>query len=159
MSSSGSELTNDTALTPDGRQSDVAASVQRGVSRLLAQMGYAPLTELTLKTGRRVDVVAVNDKSEIIVVEIKSSVTDFRCDRKWHEYLEFCDQFYFAVPLDFPVEILPDSIGMIVADQYGGDIVREAEPARLSAARRKMVMVLFARAAATRVHRNLDPHL
>lgn len=159
MSSSHFQLPDDVHLRADGRQSEVAVGVQRGVSRLLAQMGYAPLTELTLKTRRRVDVAALNNKGEIIVAEIKSCVADFRCDQKWHEYLEFCDRFYFAVPLDFPVEILPNSTGIILADQYGGEITRQANPAPLSAARRKMVMLLFARTAANRVHRTLDPHI
>jgi len=124
----------------DGRQSATAAALQRGVSRLLVDKGYSPLTELTLKTGRRVDVAALSDKGEILVVEIKSSVADFRSDRKWQDYLAFCDRFYFAVSAVFPIEILPQTTGLIIADQYGGEILRDSAVTPLSAARRKTVM-------------------
>ncbi|MBZ0215889.1 MAG: MmcB family DNA repair protein [Fimbriimonadaceae bacterium] len=153
-----SNTPDDPVLPPDGRQSAVAADVQRGVSRLLVEMGYSPLTELTLKTGRRVDIAALNDKGEIIVVEIKSSVADFRSDQKWQDYLDFCDQFYFAVPVDFPSGILPQSAGLIIADQYGGEISQIAVHEPVSAARRKMILLLFARAAANRIHRIFDPY-
>ena len=144
-------------LTSDGRQSKTAAEVQRGVSRLLVEMGFSPLTELTLKSRRRVDVAALNDKGNIIVVEIKSSVADFRSDGKWREYLDYCDQFFFAVPSGFPIEILPEMAGTMIADQYGGEIIRGSILPKLSAARRKTILLLFARAAARRVHRMLDP--
>jgi hypothetical protein len=145
--------------TSDGRQSPVAAAVQRGVCRMLIHMGFSPLTELGLKTGRRVDVAAINAKGEIMIVEIKSSLADFRVDEKWPEYREFCDRFFFAVSTDFPRDVLPDDadVGIIVADKFGAEILREAEADRLSAARRKAVTLLFARAAAARVHRTLDP--
>jgi len=134
----------------DGRQSPTAAAVQRGVCRMMVHMGYVPLTELSLRTGRRVDVVGLNTKGQILVVEIKSSIADFRSDSKWEEYLDHCDQFYFAVPLDFPTEILPGDQGLILADRYGGEVIRPAELAPLAAARRKAVTLTFARAAARR---------
>lgn len=145
--------------TADGRQSPVAAAVQRGVCRLLIHMGFSPLTELALKTGRRVDVAAVNAKGEVIIVEIKSSLADFRVDEKWPEYLDYCDRFFFAVPPDFPREVLPENalVGVIVADKFGAEVLTDPETDRLAAARRKAVTLLFARAAATRVHRGLDP--
>jgi len=145
--------------TSDGRQSPVAAAVQRGVCRLLIHMGFSPLTELALKTGRRVDVAALNAKGELIIVEIKSSLADFRVDEKWPEYLEYCDRFFFAVPPDFPREVLPDTavVGVIVADKFGAEVLNEPEADRVAAARRKAVTLLFARAAATQVHRALDP--
>ncbi len=143
-------------LKTDGRQSGVAAEVRRGISRLLVEMGYSPLIELILKTGRRVDIAAINDKGEIVVVEVKSSIADFRNDRKWHEYLGFCDLFFFAVPPSFPSKILPDTVGLMVADRYGGEILRESPRAELSPARRKTVLLLFARSAANRVHLSLD---
>ncbi len=146
-------------MTSDGRQSPVAAAVQRGVCRLLIHMGFSPLTGFALKTGRRVDVATINGKGEIVIVEIKSSLADFRVDEKWQEYLDYCDRFYFAVPPDFPRDVLPAEplVGVIVADKFGAEVLREAEPDRLTAARRKAVTLLFARAAASRVHRALDP--
>jgi len=135
----------------DGRQSPIAASVQRGVCRLLAQMGYAPVTELTLATGRRVDILALGPKNEIAVIEIKSSLADYRTDAKWEEYLDFCDRFYFAVPPEFPREIIPE------ADRYGAEILREGPVTPLPAARRKKLTLHAARISARRVHRFLEP--
>lgn len=141
----------------DGRQSATAAAVQRGVCRLLAQMGYAPVTELTLATGRRVDILALGPKNEIAVIEIKSSLTDYRTDAKWEEYLDFCDRFYFAVPPEFPREIIPADVGLVVADRYGAEILREAPVTLLPAARRKKLTLHAARISARRVHRFLEP--
>lgn len=140
----------------DGRQSPTAAAVQRGVCRLLIHMGFAPLTEFSLKTGRRIDVAGINGKGEIIAVEIKSSLADFRADQKWEDYLDFCDRFFFAVPMDFPREVLPEETGLIVADQFGAEILRESPEDRLPAARRKAVTLLFARVAARRAHLAID---
>jgi hypothetical protein len=141
----------------DGRQSPIAAAVQRGVCRLLAQMGYAPVTELTLATGRRVDILALGPKNEIAVIEIKSSLTDFRTDSKWEEYLDFCDRFYFAVPPEFPREIIPEEVGLVVADRYGAEILREGPVTPLPAARRRKLTLHAARISARRVHRFLEP--
>ncbi len=155
-------MSNDDALshaTTDGRQSPVAAAVQRGVCRMLIHMGHVPLTELALKNGRRVDIVSLDKKGDVIIVEIKSSLTDFRVDQKWPEYLDYCDRFFFAVPPDFPLEVLPDDapVGIIVADKFGAEVLREPERDALSAARRKATTLLFARAAGARVHQALDP--
>lgn len=141
----------------DGRQSATAASVQRGVCRLLAQMGYAPVTELTLATGRRVDILALGPKGEIAVLEIKSSLIDYRTDAKWEEYLDFCDRFYFAVPPEFPREIIPETVGLVVADRYGAEILREGPITPLAPARRKKLTLHAARISARRVHRFLEP--
>jgi len=140
----------------DGRQSPTAAGVQRGVCRLLGAMGYAAITEMPLSTGRRVDVIALGAKGEIVVIEIKSSHTDYRTDQKWQDYLAFCDRFFFAVPPDFPREVLPDDVGLIVADRYGAEVLREAETVKLAGARRKAMTLLFARIAARRVHGLID---
>ncbi|QPC43399.1 MmcB family DNA repair protein [Kaustia mangrovi] len=142
----------------DGRQSPTAAAVQRGVCRLLRASGFATVTELVLATGRRVDVIALNDKGDIWIVEIKSSLADLRADRKWPEYWEYCDRLFFAVPDDFPMETLPGEAGHIVADGFGADIVRHIDEQRLAAARRKAVTLRFARAAALRLHGLHDPH-
>ena len=142
----------------DGRQSPTAAAVQRGCSRLLAQMNFAPVTELTLATGRRADMMALGPKGDIIIIEIKSSVADYMADHKWEEYLEFCDRFFFAVPAEFPRELLPDDVGYIVADKFGAEILREeSHDTRLAPARRKALTLLIARIAARRVMRFLDP--
>lgn len=140
----------------DGRQSPTAAAVQRGVCRMLIHMGFSPLTEFSLRTGRRIDVAAINAGGEIIAVEIKSSLADFRSDQKWEEYLDYCDRFFFAVPIDFPREVLPEETGMIVADQFGAEILRESPVDKLSGARRKAVTLLFARVAARRAHLVID---
>lgn len=140
----------------DGRQSPTAAAVQRGVCRMLIHMGFSPLTEFSLRTGRRIDVAAINAKGEIIAVEIKSSLADFRADQKWEEYLDYCDRFFFAVPIGFPREVLPEETGLIVADQYGAEILRESPLDKLPGARRKAVTLLFARVAARRAHLVID---
>jgi len=141
----------------DGRQSATAAGVQRGVCRLLAQMGYAAVTELSLATGRRVDILALGPKNEIIVLEIKSSLIDYRTDAKWEEYLDFCDRFYFAVPPEFPREVIPEEVGLVVADRYGAEILREGPVTPLPPARRKKLTLHAARVSARRVHRFLEP--
>jgi hypothetical protein len=139
------------------RNTDAAEAVVRGVSRLMHQMDEGCLTEFTLKTGRRVDLIAIDRKGAFTVIEVKSSVADFRSDNKWHEYLDFCDRFYFAVPLDFPTDILPTECGLMVADGYGSEILRESPPGAMNAARRKALTLRFARTAATRLVRLSDP--
>ena len=153
------EFSDNELVIHDGRQSETAAAVQRGTGRMLRQAGFAWLPELPLVTGRRVDIIAVNKTGLISVIEIKSSVADFRADNKWHEYREFCDRLYFAVPPELPQEILPDNTGLILADAYGAEILREAPEHKVSAARRKAVLLRFARAAALRLHDLHDPRL
>ncbi|MCB1833613.1 MAG: MmcB family DNA repair protein [Geminicoccaceae bacterium] len=136
-----------------------ADDIARGVSRLMVDRGYAPLGEVSLKTGRRVDIMAIGPKGEICVVEIKSSREDFMTDRKWHEYLEYADTFYFAVAAGFPLELLPDDEGLIIADGYHGEIVRASAEHPLPAARRKALLLRFARTAAHRARRYEDPGL
>ena len=112
---------------------------------------FATLPELVLATGRRADVAALHRTGLIWIIEIKSSVQDFRTDSKWHEYRDYCDAFFFAVPPDLPRDILPEDTGLIVADAYGAEILREAPEHRLPAARRKAVTLRFARAASGRL--------
>jgi hypothetical protein len=142
----------------DGRQSPAAAAVQRGVCRLLRAHGFATVTELSLATGRRVDVMAVNGSGAIWAIEIKSSLADLRADFKWPEYEEFCDRLYFAIPPEMPAEAMPQQPGLIVADRFGADILRDPEDRLLPAARRKAVTLRFARAAALRLHSIADPN-
>ncbi len=142
---------------PDGRQSARAAALQRGVCRLLYQHGLSTVTELTLAGGRRADVVGLSKTGALWIVEIKSSVEDYRSDGKWTDYHDHCDRLFFAVPPDFPLELIPESTGLIVADQYGGEIIREAAEDKLSGGRRKAVTLRYAHAAALRLHGRRDP--
>jgi hypothetical protein len=124
---------------------------------MLAQRGFASLTEFTTRDGLRMDVLALGPKGEIWCVEVKSSRADFLGDRKWEGYLGWCDRFFFAVPESFPDELLPFEHGLIRADAYGADILRWGAEAKVAAARRKAVTLAFARNAALRVQGLTDP--
>ena len=147
----------DMVVAFDGRQSPAAAALQRGVCRALRALGHSVVTELSLANGRRADVVALSGAGDIAIVEIKSCLLDFQTDGKWQDYLPFCDRLYFAVASDFPREVIPSSAGLLLADRYGAEFVRDALEERLSAARRKAMMLSFARAVAFRLQRHLDP--
>ena len=133
-----------------------AAEVARGVNRLLLEEGYSPILEFTLPNGRRLDVAAIGPGGEMLGVEIKVALADLRGDSKWPDYLDYCDLFYFAIPPDFPPEHVPNATGLIVADRYGGAIIKEAQAQSLHASRRKAVTISFARVAAERLSRTLD---
>lgn len=148
---------DDAVVCLDGRQSGAAAEIQRGVCRAFRARGLSVVTELALANGRRADVVALSSSGDVSIVEIKSCLVDYRTDAKWHEYLQFCDKLYFAVAADFPREVIPREVGLIIADRYGAELVREGSEERLSAARRKAMMLSFARAAAFRLQLHLDP--
>lgn len=130
---------------------DRTLSLTRGVTRLFLDMGFSPLCEFRLANGRRADVAALDRRGRLTIAEVKSCKADFEVDDKWPEYLEYCDQFYFAVDPAFPQEILPATEGLIVADEYGAAISRPAEDRPLIAARRKAVTLRFARQAAARI--------
>ena len=129
---------------------ETTAAVTRGAARLLSSLGYAPLAEVTLPNGRRADLMALGPKGEIFIVEVKSSLEDFRTDQKWTEYGPYCDAFAFAVAPEFPREILPEEPGLIVADGFGGAVLREAPVVALAGARRKALTIAFGRLAAMR---------
>ena len=129
---------------------ETTASVTRGAARLLTALGYAPLTEVSLPNGRRADLMALGRRGEIFIVEVKSGLEDFRTDLKWHEYQPYCDAFAFAVGPDFPRDILPQDPGLIVADGFGGAVLREAPVQPLAGARRKALTLAFGRLAALR---------
>ena len=135
----------------------LAPALARGVCRLFEELGYATLTEFTLRSGRRVDVIGLDGAGRVAIVEIKTSLEDFRSDRKWSEYLEFCDLFYFAVPGDFPQQRLPTDCGLIVADGYGAVVLRESPARKLNAARRRAQTLRFGLLAAQRLARLTDP--
>ncbi len=136
-----------------------AADVARGVQRHLWGRGYASLTEFILPGGRRLDVVAIGPTGDVLAVEIKVSLADLRADRKWPEYLSFCERFYFAVPLGFDQDAPPEEPGLLVADRFGAEIVRPSPVAALAPARRKAMTLSFARVAADRLLRASDPGL
>jgi hypothetical protein len=138
------------------RDTSVATGIGRGVARLLRNMDADCLFEFKLRARRRADVIGLGRDGAFTIVEIKSSTADFRADGKWPDYTGFCDRFYFAVPPDFPVRILPEDCGVIVADGYGGEVIRPAPEMPLNAARRRALTLLFARTAATRLMRQSE---
>jgi hypothetical protein len=153
-------MTNDpgghTDIIPVG-ETLAAALLARGVCRALEQLGYASLLEFPLANRRRADILALGRGGELIIVEIKSSVADFRADRKWPDYREFADRFYFAVPSGFPVTLIPEECGLIVADAFAADLIRDGTAGALAPSRRKALTLRFALAAAARLRRHLDP--
>jgi hypothetical protein len=130
---------------------ETAQNVARGVSRLLMQEGFAPILEFTLDNGRRLDVAALGRDGTVVGVEIKVALADLKQDTKWPEYIEYCENFYFAIPPDFPDEHVPTNTGLIVADRYGGAIVRPSPVWKLHASRRKAVTARFGWVAAERL--------
>jgi hypothetical protein len=147
------------ALVPptDGRQSETALAIARGTARLLRSLGFSCISELQLPSGRRADLVALNERGEIWIVEIKSSIEDLRADSKWQDYRAHCDRLFFAFTQDLPCEIFPQQTGLIVADAYGAHMHCEAPEHRLPAATRKSMIVRFGIAAAQRINRLVDP--
>ena len=142
----------------DLRQSPTALRVQRGVMRFLrAAHDFCCYAEVPLANGRRADVLAVGPKGEIWIVEIKSSLIDFQVDRKWPEYREFSDRFFFAKPPELDAAIFPESEGLIVADGHDGAILRPSPDTPLAPARRKALMLKLARLGADRIHALMDP--
>jgi hypothetical protein len=144
-------------LPVDGRQSETALKIARGTARLLHAHGYCVVSELPLASGRRADLVALGTGGEIWIVEIKSSVADFRADHKWMDYRAHCDRLFFATSVEVPCEIFPKDTGLIVADAYGAQMICEAPEHRMHAATRKHMMLSIARAAALRLQSLADP--
>jgi len=141
----------------DGRQSQTALAIARGTTRLLHQFGFSAVSELALPSGRRADLVAVNTTGDIWIVEIKSSIEDFRADQKWMDYRLHCDRLFFATTVEVPCEIFPKDTGLIVADAFGAHVVCDASEHRLHASTRKSMMLAFARCAALRLQSLADP--
>jgi hypothetical protein len=142
---------------PDGRQSQAAADITRGTMRMLSTLAFAPVQELTLANHRRADIAAIGPKGEIWIIEVKSCLNDFRTDGKWPDYSDYCDRFFFAVDADFPADVIPDDTGLVIADRYGAEIVRDSPENQLSGGRRKALTLRFARAATQRLHGLVDP--
>ena len=133
--------------------------MQRGVGRFLRAQGFVMVTELPLATGRRADIVAIGPAGEVWIVEIKSSIEDFRVDRKWPDYRLSCDRLFFATHAAVPLDIFPGDAGLILADGYGAELLRQPPEHRLAGAARKALLIRFAQAAAARLHRIVDPSI
>lgn len=136
-----------------------AADVTRGAVRLLDTLGFRTLTEMRLTSGRRVDAIGLDGRGRFTVVEVKSSLADLRADEKWPDYLPFCDWFYFAVAPDFKLDALPETTGIIIADRYGGEVVRASPDAPMASATRRRQTLLFAHTASGRLSRLLESGL
>src|ERR1044072_5016034 len=134
-----------------GRQSQTALKVARGAARRPHAPGYCGVSELPLPSGRRADLVALGRSGEIWIVEIKSSVADFRADQKWMDYRLHCDRLDFATTIEGPCEIFPEDTGLIVADGFGGEIVCAAPEHRMPAPTRKAMTLRIAQCAALRL--------
>ncbi len=143
----------------DGRQSETALLVARGTRRLLRRLKFSTVAELPLLSGRRADLVALAADGGIHIIEIKSSVADFRADMKWRDYRAHCDQLFFAIPETVPVEIMPPDAGLIIADAYGAEVLREAPEHKMAPATRRAMILRFAHAAAHRLHGLSDPEI
>ena len=145
------------ALVAAPSRPEETRAVLRGVRRHLAQLGFATIDEVPLASGRRADIVALGEDGTILIIEVKSSVEDFRADQKWRFYRQHCDKLYFATSMRVPHDIFPEDCGLIIADAYGADILREAPEQRLAAGSRKAMLLRFARIAAGRLHQVVDP--
>jgi hypothetical protein len=145
------------SLPVDGRQSATALAVARGTTRLLHSLGFSVVSELALASGRRADLVALSANGDVWIVEIKSSIADFRADQKWQDYRLHGDRLFFATTMEVPCEIFPPDTGLIVADAFGAEIVCEAPEHRLHASTRRSMMLAFGRAAALRLSALADP--
>src|SRR6516164_9697887 len=132
------------------------ALIARGACRALEEWGYACLREFPLANARRADILALGKKGEVVIVEVKSSLTDFRADNKWSHYRDFSDRLYFAVANGFPRTLIPEDCGLMVADAFGAGLLREGTATPLSAARRRALTLRFGRVAARRLQRCLD---
>ncbi|WP_420960264.1 MmcB family DNA repair protein [Brucella sp. IR073] len=142
---------NQTHPLADGRQSENAMLVRRGVQRLFLEMGLAVLPELPLASGRRADLAALTKSGDIWIVEIKSSIEDWKADRKWPDYRLHCDRLFLATHPGVPRDIFPEECGLILSDGYGAEILRDAPEHRLAAATRKAMTLRFARIGASRL--------
>ncbi|MXO51838.1 MmcB family DNA repair protein [Erythrobacter gaetbuli] len=143
---------------------ETAVEVARGIMRLFARNDVWLMPEIPLRNGRRADLMGLDPKGRVVIVEIKVQRGDLLGDGKWPDYLDFCDRFYWGVPphLDrSPLEgggYRPDCCGIVVADGYDGEIVRPAPLHPLAAARRKVEVERLARAAMRRMTVAADPH-
>jgi hypothetical protein len=134
-----------------------ATLLARGVCRAFDQLGYASLVEFPFANGRRADILALGKGGDLVIVEIKRSVADFRADHKWSGYRDYADRLYFAVTSGFPTALIPEECGLMVADAFGAAVLRDGRTNTLAAGRRRAVTLRFARIAAVRLRRSIDP--
>ncbi|MBX9760692.1 MAG: MmcB family DNA repair protein [Beijerinckiaceae bacterium] len=135
-----------------------SSKIIRGTRRLVSTLGFSSVCELALPNGRRADMVAISATGHILIVEVKSCVADFRSDHKWREYLDYCDQLFFALATDGPVDLIPEDAGLIVADAYSAELLRDSPRLPVAPARRRAMLLAFARHAADRLLALQDPH-
>src|SRR5262249_27881710 len=140
----------------EGRQA-TAGAIGRGVARLFKTLGYAPLSEVALASGRRADPIGLSVAGGIWLGEIKSGLRDFPLGPKRPSDPAVLSRFFFALRPLFPRQVLPPDTGLIVADRYGGEILRQAPEHKLPAARRRAITVRLARAAALSLMAARDP--
>ena len=142
----------------------IAGDVARGVTRLFCRQDLFAICEMPLPNGRRADLMALDAKGELTIVEIKVAKADLLGDGKWTDYLDYCDRFFWAVPPSLAhfleeERFLPADAGLIVADRYDAAVVRAAAHRPLAPARRKAELLRFARRAARRLSAQIDPSL
>ena len=135
------------------------SKISRGVMRHFAQIGLSSLSEFSPTRGLRVDIVALGPSDEIWIVECKSGRNDFKSENKWHNYLDWCDRYFWAVAAEFPIDILPSDTGLIIADPYDASILREAPLNKISVARRKKLIKSIAKSACNRLVVHTDPKM
>ena len=133
--------------------------ITRGVMRHFSQIGLSSLSEFSPARGLRVDIITLGMANEIWIVECKSCQSDFKSDKKWQNYLDWCDRYFWAVEANFPIDILPPDTGVIIADAYDASILREAPLNKLSAARQKKIIKSIAKSACNRLLTNTDPKI
>ena len=133
--------------------------IARGVMRHFDQIGLSSLSEFSPIKGLRVDIITLGMSNEIWIIECKSGQSDFKSDRKWHNYLDWCDRYFWAVDANFPIDILPINTGIIIADAYDASILREAPLNKLSPARQRKVIKSIAKSACNRLLTNIDPKI
>lgn len=152
-------------IVTDAAEERAARAVARGVSRLLARNDSWCLAEMPLRGGRRADLMGLDAKGRVIIVEIKVSRADLLGDAKWQDYLDHCDLFYWALPPELDRACLaddafrPDACGVIVGDGYDAEILRPSPLLPLAAARRKVEVERLARTALRRHLATMDPAL
>lgn len=134
-----------------------SAQVRREAARLCRQLGWAPLHEVPLPNGRRADILALRPDGGFVCVEVKSGVLDFMTDGKWPEYRDYADAFYFAVDADFPQDLLPNAVGLIVTAEREAAIIRESPAHQMAPGRRRALLQRFASLAVCRLENLLDP--
>lgn len=135
----------------------VTERLARGAARYLGNLGAGVVAEFFLPSGRRLDLMALLPDGRLWAVEVKSGIEDFLADRKWPDYLDWCDALYFCVDPAFPLALLPERAGVLVADSFDAQVVREAPAHTLHPARRKAMTLRFGVAAARRLQGIVDP--